>query len=136
MKTKSKKITTNNQAGSLSQEDYVQEDGLKCPFCHVVGPIEGSHSFDYESGEATHHVVCSSCENRYTEVYEFEGWLQDDEPIGNAIDSCPHCGADISEEYLEGIEINGHGILNGSAVCPECDEELSALLRISGWVKP
>ena len=117
----------------LSKDQYLKAEGIKCPFCAEEGGIEAHHSFDYLNHQAYLGVVCTKCGEYYTEVYVFHKWQSDDNKIGNDIRSCPHCSADISDEYIEGLTIEDIGVVYGEITCSECEEVYVPVFNISGW---
>lgn len=117
----------------LSEKEYLCNDGRTCPFCAKEGGVEGHHSFEYNDHEACLNVVCGECGEQYIEVYEFFGWKSGKDFVGNDITTCPNCQIDLSEEYIECLEIEGSGVVQGTLECPECSKELSAVFKLSRW---
>jgi len=57
-----------NALSSEQAENYVQQGGVRCPYCGS-GDIEGSR-VEIDAGTAWQEVSCSHCESRWQDVYE------------------------------------------------------------------
>lgn len=56
----------------MSQDEYVQNKGVKCPFCGDYdvqgGPVE------VDAGSATQEMDCLTCEKTWKDVYKLTGY--------------------------------------------------------------
>ena len=120
----------------LSLQEYIDKDGISCPFCGEEGGVEGSHSFDHLGQGACLDVVCILCGENYREVYRFSCWKNENEEAqSKTIESCPECGADISDENCENLIIESGGIVQGEINCPDCEAQLVPIFKLSNWEK-
>ena len=81
-------------------------------------------------------VVCILCGENYREVYRFSCWKNENEEAqSKTIESCPECGADISDENCENLIIESGGIVQGEINCPDCEAQLVPIFKLSNWEK-
>jgi len=103
----------------LSLEEYLENDGICCPFCGKEGGIEGSHNFDCFNQEVRMDVVCTLCTENFREIYRFSGWEHEEEESRSPkIENCPECGTDISDETCENLMIEFGRFVQGNVNCP------------------
>jgi len=123
-----------NKKPKLNNQQYLEKDGIACPFCGKEGGLEGYHSFDYYGQEACLNVVCGYCGEYHVQVFSFDSWEYSNAK-NDLVSTCPECGADASEEYIENLIIEGGGVVRGEFTCPECDTEKVAIFKLSRWEK-
>ena len=61
----------------MTNEEYLLDDGAKCPFCHSFN-LNAIGGIDADSGEAWQDIECLDCTETWQDVYKLVGYDKPD----------------------------------------------------------
>jgi transposase-like protein len=65
--------TASLPAAPMTDDEYVQTQGLRCPYCREHD-VEGVGGVEIDAGGAIQEVRCTSCERNWIDRYHLMGY--------------------------------------------------------------
>jgi hypothetical protein len=76
--------------GQLTNQEYVDQKGVVCPYCRDRHVLNGDYEEDEEDGVELNvnceygyrKIICSTCGKRWKDIYRLVGYIEEDESVG------------------------------------------------------